>query len=38
MKKIVLSAFVLLFTANAFAERPCRVWRVRHHHRVCVRR
>ncbi|SNT31128.1 hypothetical protein SAMN05421770_107109 [Granulicella rosea] len=37
MKKITISAVLLLMTTSAFA-RPCKVWKVRHHHRVCVRR
>jgi hypothetical protein len=38
MKKIVLSALLVLTASSAFAaDRPCRVWKVRHHHRICVR-
>jgi hypothetical protein len=37
MKKVVLSALLLFATASAFA-RPCRVYKVRHHHRICVKR
>jgi hypothetical protein len=37
MKTLVLSALLILTTSTAFA-RPCRAWRTRHHHRVCVRR
>jgi hypothetical protein len=37
MKKIAIAALLLLMTSSAFAERPCRVWRTRHHHRYCYR-
>jgi len=37
MKRAIAVATLLLMTTSAFA-RPCRVWRTRHHHRVCVRR
>ena len=36
MKKVVATAMLLLFTTSAFAA-PCRVWKHRHGHRVCVR-
>lgn len=40
MKKVVLSAIILLTASSAFAQhhRPCKAWRVRHHHRYCVKR
>jgi hypothetical protein len=37
MKKAIVLALLLATSSAAFA-RPCRVWRTRHHHRVCVRR
>ena len=39
MKKMLLSSLLLLMTGSALAQPPrrCRVWRTRHHHRVCVR-
>ena len=37
MKKLILFALLATTSATAFA-RPCRVWRVHHHHRVCVKR
>jgi hypothetical protein len=38
MKKIITTAMLLLVTSTAFASaRPCRAWRTRHHHRVCVK-
>ncbi len=39
MKKLVLSAILLMTAASAFAsERPCRVYRYHHHHRYCAHR
>jgi hypothetical protein len=38
LKKIIVTAMLMLVTGSAFASaRPCRVWRTRHHHRVCVK-
>lgn len=41
MKKLVLSALLFSFAANTLVAvahaRPCRVWKKRHHHLVCVR-
>lgn len=41
--KIILSALMVLTASSALAAsaghlRPCRVWKVHHHHRVCVKR